>query len=88
MVYPEGGPGVVQLSMSRKATSGDNAAMEGFFGTVKQELLYGRPEMASLTRAELTRHLEDYLAWYIHVRPAASLGYQTPAEHREELLAA
>lgn len=69
-------------SMSRKGTSGDNARAEGFFGTLKRELLTGRPVMTSLTKKEMISVLDDYHDWYIHDRLNASLGYVTLAEHR------
>ena len=75
----------VELSMSRKGQSGDNAAMEGFFGTVKTELIYGRPLIEMLTAADLKEALVDYIQWYTDQRLSASLDYQTIAEFRENL---
>lgn len=70
-------------SMSRKATSGDNAAMEGFFGTLKQELIHSQPEKGGWTCLEMMAELEDYRDWYIHDRLNQALDYRTLAEHRE-----
>ena len=38
--------------MSRKGRSPDNSRMEGFFGTVKNEMFYGRRRQPGRTRAE------------------------------------
>ena len=54
-------------SMSRKGTCPDNARAEGFFGTLKQEFLYGR-EWAGVGREEF----EGLLSGYMVVRRAAA----------------
>lgn len=70
-------------SMSRKATSGDNAAMEGFFGVLKREVFYyhgiGPQE---LTRNQVIAMLDEYITWYIYRRRFKRLGYQTLAHSR------
>ena len=52
----------VARSMSRKARSPDNAACEGFFGTLKNEFFYGR-DWRGVTAEEFIRML---LAWVEH----------------------
>lgn len=49
-------------SMSRKGTCPDNARAEGFFGTLKQEFLYGR-EWAGVGREEFEGLLSGYMGW-------------------------
>lgn len=74
---------VVVPSMSRKATSGDNAAMEGFFGVLKREAFYYHDiNTRELTRAEVTVLLDEYLTWYVYNRRFKRLGYTTLASHR------
>ena len=56
-------------SMSRKGCSPDNARMEGFFGTMKNEMFYGRGwegvslegarEKGSMTTWRVVQHEED-----------------------------
>ena len=55
-------------SMSRKGTCPDNARAEGFFGTLKQEFLYGR-EWAGVGREEFEGLLSGYMGWYVGRRP-------------------
>lgn len=57
--------------------------MEGFFGTLKQELIHSRPEKSGWSCRELMTELEDYFDWYIHDRLNQALGYRTLAEYRE-----
>ncbi len=44
--------------MSRKATCADNAAMENFFGILKQEMYYGEELMSY---EELKKKVERYI---------------------------
>ena len=76
-------------SLSRKATSGDNARTEGFFGTMKQELLKGRPVVSTMTVAQMRDYIDTYIDFYIHRRLKSTLGdgYTTIAEHRQALSA-
>lgn len=48
-------------SMSRKATCADNAAMENFFGLLKQEMYYGE-ELVSYD--VLKKKVEKYIDYY------------------------
>lgn len=68
-------------SMSRKATCADNAAMENFFGHLKQEMYHGE----KLVRyEELKLRIEEYIEWYNHVRSKAKLAGLSPVEYRTQ----
>jgi len=66
-------------SMSRKAECWDNAVVESFFGTFKQELIYGRKLRSS---DELITAVEDYIDRFYNVRRRHSkLGNISPLEY-------
>lgn len=70
-------------SMSRKATSGDNAAMEGFFGMLKREVFYYHDiSPRELTGNQVIAMLDEYITWYIYRRRFKRLGYRTLAHSR------
>lgn len=69
-------------SMSRKATSGDNAVAEGFFGTLTQELFPRKRHTETMTRAEVVEALDIYIDWYVWDRISTRVGYRTLAAHR------
>jgi len=71
-------------SMSRKGYSPDNAACEGFFGRLKNELFYSR-NWLSTTVEEFIAALDSYIRWYNEVRIKISLGSRSPIEHRRNL---
>lgn len=71
-------------SMSRKACSPDNAACEGFFGRVKNELFYARYWLTT-TIEEFIAELDAYVRWYNEARIKMSLGSRSPLEHRKAL---
>lgn len=71
-------------SMSRKACSPDNAACEGFFGRLKNELFYSR-EWLSATIDEFVAALDSYIHWYNETRIKISLGSRSPIEYRRSL---
>jgi transposase InsO family protein/transposase-like protein len=71
-------------SMSRKGCSPDNAACEGFFGRLKNELFYARTWL-STTIEEFTVALDAYIRWYNEARIKSSLGFRSPVEHRRIL---
>lgn len=54
-------------SMSRKGTSPDNAAMEGFFGTLKNEFFYGR-DWSGYDADTFIALLDAWMARYSRVR--------------------
>jgi transposase InsO family protein len=72
----------VIASMSRKGNCYDNAPMESFWGTLKQELVHHRRYS---TRQEAIRDITEYIeVFYNRQRRQARLGYLSPAvyEHR------
>lgn len=75
--------GIVR-SMSRKATSPDNARAEGFFGTLKQEFFYAR-DWTGVGRKKFVSLLEEYIVWYRDCKIKKSLGWKTLKEHRASM---
>ena len=72
----------VIASMSRKGNCYDNAPMESFWGTLKQELIHHRRYR---TRHEAIEEITEYIEiFYNRQRRQARLGYLSPAvyEHR------
>lgn len=71
----------IQSSMSRKGNCWDNAAMESFFGTVKDECvgstIYASHDEA---RLELFTYMEVY---YNRVRRHSTLGYVSPFNYEQ-----
>jgi transposase InsO family protein/transposase-like protein len=71
-------------SMSRKACSPDNAACEGFFGRLKNELFY--PGSWQTTTIEnFIAEVDAYIRWYNQDRIKMSLGSRSPMEYRADL---
>ncbi|MGF6213298.1 transposase InsO family protein [Comamonas sp. 4034] len=68
----------------RKACSPDNAACEGFFGRLKNELFYPR-DWKSVTIAHFIQVVDDYIRWYNEKRIKISLGSLSPIEYRVSL---
>lgn len=72
-----------QVSMSRKANCYDNAAMESFWSTLKNELIH-RDRYP--TRAQAHRALFAWIeTYYNRVRLHSSLGYQSPVDFENQL---
>lgn len=71
-------------SMSRKGCSPDNAACEGFFGRLKNEMFYNR-NWAGVSLNKFMELLDDYLQWYREKRIKVSLGGLSPLEYRNSL---
>jgi putative transposase len=68
----------IQASMSRKGNCWDNAPMESFFNSLKNERVFHR---SYVTRAEARKDLFDYIeVFYNRKRRHSSIGYQTPAQ--------
>lgn len=66
----------ITCSMSRKGNCYDNAAMESFFGTLKQELVYHEDYS---TRAEAKASIFEYIeTFYNHQRKHSAINYQAP----------
>ena len=72
--------------MSRKGTSGDNARMEGFFGTLKNEFFHWR-DWRGWTAEDFIAELDGWLGWYNRGRRKEPLGWLTPLEYRGRALA-
>jgi transposase InsO family protein/transposase-like protein len=71
-------------SMSKKGCSPDNAAAEGFFGRLKNEMYYGF-EWTKRPARELMQGISEYIAWYNGKRLKASLGGMSPNQYRKSL---
>lgn len=71
-------------SMSRKGNCWDNAPMESFFGTLKQEIYNGS---AFLGFAELKKAIDEFIRYYNEDRMKGSLGWLSPVEYRLQLQA-
>lgn len=71
-------------SMSSTACSTDNAACEGFFGRLKNELFYSRDWLSTSIEAFVAA-LNAYIRWHNESRIKVSLGYRNPMEHRRNL---
>jgi len=59
--------------------------MEGFWGTMKREMYYGRKFK---TKEEIVKAIEDYIDYYINRRVQRKLGVLTPIEYHEKKLEA
>jgi putative transposase len=69
----------IACSMSRKGNCWDNAVVESFFSTLKQELVY---PCVFKTRQEAKLALFEYMeVFYNRKRRHSSLGYLSPAEY-------
>jgi len=80
----------LKASMSRKGNCFDNAPMESFWGTLKQELVHHRRYW---TRQEAIQDITEYIEiFYNRQRRQARLGFLSPAAYEQrfyaELLAA
>ncbi len=71
-------------SMSKKGCSPDNAACEGFFGRLKNEMFYNR-KWQGVGIDEFMDILDNYLYWYNKKRIKISLGAKSPLEYRRDL---
>jgi len=71
-------------SMSRKGCSPDNAACEGFFGRLKNEMYYGR-DWSGVTLNNFMQHVDTYIRWYNERRIKLSLGAISPERYRQQL---
>ncbi len=71
-------------SMSRKASSQDNAACEGFFGRLKTEFFYPQ-DWRAFTVAQFIHEVDAYIRWYNETRIKMSLGGRSPIEYRKSL---
>lgn len=68
----------IQASMSRRGNCWDNAVVESFFGTLKQELVHhARWRTLAQARAALQQYIEVF---YNRRRLHSALGYLSPAD--------
>ena len=68
----------IDCSMSRKGNCYDNAVMESFFATLKQELIYRQPYQSHhQTKQDIFEYIQ---VWYNRKRIHSSLGYLSPLE--------
>jgi len=76
----------MKASMSRKGNCYDNAPMESFWGTLKQELVHHRRYR---TRQEAIQDITEYIEiFYNRQRRQARLGYLSPAAYEHKFYAA
>lgn len=68
-------------SMSKKGCSPDNAACEGLFGRIKNEMFYTR-NWRGVTMDSFMEILDKYLHWYNTARIKMSLGGRSPLQYR------
>jgi transposase InsO family protein len=72
--------------MSRKGNCWDNAPVESFFGTLKQELVHRHHfPTRTIARQEVFDYIE---VWYNRERSHSSLGYLSPLEYEQQALRA
>lgn len=71
-------------SMSAKGCSPDNAACEGFFGRLKNEMYYGKSWLKT-SKNEFIHQINRYIEWYNEKRIKISLGAMSPLEYRRSL---
>lgn len=74
----------LQRSMSKKACSPDNAACEGFFGRLKNEMFYNR-SWQGVSIEDFIDILNRYIYWYNEKRIKMSLGGMSPLQYRRSL---
>ena len=74
-------------SMSKKGCTPDNAACEGFFGRLKNEMYYNR-SWKDISMGEFIDQVDEYISWYNRKRIKLTLGGLSPTEYRESLGAA
>ena len=75
----------LQASMSGKGNCYDNAPMESFWGTLKQELVYHRHYV---TRKEAIRDITEYIeVFYNRQRRQTKLGFLSPAAYLQKYYA-
>ena len=74
----------LKRSMFQKGCSPDNAACEGLFGRLKNEMFYHR-DWTDVSIQKFIDNLYDYLIWYNQKRIKQSLGNMSPREYRQNL---
>jgi putative transposase len=76
----------IECSMSRVGNCYDNAVMESFWGSYKQEMVYQEPDgrFASFEQAK-TKSFEYIEIFYNRKRRHSSIGYQSPEQFEASL---
>lgn len=75
----------MRVSMSRKGNCYDNAPMESFWGTLKNELIY---HQRYATREQAIREITEYIeVFYNRQRRQKRLGYLSPAVYERQFYA-
>jgi transposase InsO family protein len=75
----------MRASMSRKGNCYDNAPMESFWGTLKNELVY---HQRYRTRKQAIREIREYIeVFYNRQRRQARLGYLSPVAYGKQFFA-
>ncbi|BDR55726.1 hypothetical protein KIMC2_02880 [Xylocopilactobacillus apis] len=69
-------------SMSAKGCSPDNAAAEGFFGRLKNEMFHNR-DWAGTTLDGLKDAIGDWIDWHNTTRIKNTLNGNSPDQHRK-----
>ena len=70
--------------MSQIGCSPDNAAMEGFFGRLKNEFFYDR-DWKGVSIKDFMDQLDNYMLHYRNTRIKESLGWMSPVQYRRSL---
>ena len=73
----------ITCRVSRRPAS-DSSRMEGFFGTMKNEMFCGR-DWEGVSLEELGKRIDDYIEWYNTKRIRRSLGSMSPLAYRQSL---
>jgi putative transposase len=69
----------LRVSLGERSSALDNAAMESWFASLKNEDIYPGPPIK--TRAEARSRLFDYIWDYNHHRLHSALGYRSPLDY-------
>jgi transposase InsO family protein len=76
----------IQCSMSRVGDCHDNAVMESYWGTLKQELLYQQPHGRFADHEQAKQMIFEYIeVFYNRQRRHSAIGYQSPEEFEASL---
>ncbi|OOR82280.1 hypothetical protein B0180_09970 [Moraxella canis] len=78
--------GIIQ-SMSRKGNCLDNAVIESFFGTLKEEIFFhGKNSQRVTSIDELRKVIDEYIHYYNHDRIKSKLKGLSPVQYRIQSL--
>jgi putative transposase len=76
----------IQCSMSRVGDCYDNAVMESFWGTLKQELLYQQPDSRFENHEQARKMIFKYIeVFYNRRRRHSAIGYMSPESFEASL---